>query len=230
LYNYTFQNLSIRIKKKNIELNSTIKIDSKGNYFFIIRFFKEKQELNPLLIDVNIIKDLTKDYLYNLTKLNKENSNRSRHTLKDQFLRIIHFIRGDNLHYTKNLLKLRIATINGFNLQIYAISSCYTNHDLSTLISSTLLEHISSALLNFHAYNVYFVILSRSNMIKILFDRIKVIVKVLRILLVIIPGIIQSIIEYNTNVFSKDLNLFFVITSFTIGFTIILPISIPKIV
>ena len=160
-------------------------------------------------------------YFQRITKLIEENFNISRFTLKDQFLRLIYFTRNrDNLHYKKNLRKFHVCTIKGFNLQIYAISSFYTNHDLSTLISSTLL--------NFHAYNVYFAIFSRSSRIKNLLNRIKFIIKVLRILFIIVPGIIQSVLEYKTNMFSNDLNLFFVITSFTIGFTIILPIVISR--
>ena len=209
LSNPYFQNLSINIKKKNIELNSKLKIDSNGIYLFTVRFFKEKQELDPLLIDVNIIRDFSKEYSYHLTKLMEENFNISRFTLKDQFLRLIFFTRNrDNLHYKKNLLKFRVCTIKGFNLQIHAISSSYTNHDLLTLISSKLLDHISSTLLNFHVYNVNFVFL-RARRLKYIFNRIKFIVKVLRILLVIVPGIIQSILEYKTNMFSNDLNLFY---------------------
>ena len=153
--------------------------------------------------------------------------NISRSILKDQLLRLIYFIRNrDDLNYTKNLF--HVCTIKGFNLQIYAISSSYTNHDLLSLISSTLLGHISSPLLDFHASNVYFAILSRFRSIKNFLNRIKFTIKVLRILFVIGPGIIYSVFEYKTNMFSNDITLFFVITSFTIGFTIILPIVIPR--
>lgn len=227
LSNHYIQNLSISIKKENIKLNSKIKIDFNGNYLFTIRFFKGKQEVDPLLIDVNIIRDLSKEYSFHLTKLIEDNLNKSRFTLKDQFLKLIFFIRNrDDLHYTKKLLKFCICTIKGFNLQIYAISSSDTNHDFLTLVSS--LDHISSTLVNFHSYNVYFVFLLRSSRIKYIFNRIKLIVKVLRILFVIVPGIIQSVLEYKTNMFSNDLNLFFIITSFTLGFTIILPIIISR--
>lgn len=165
--------------------------------------------------------------MYYLTKLIEENLNISRSSLKAQFLRLIYFIRNrDDLNYTKNLF--HVCTIKGFNLQIYAISSSYTNHDLLSLISSTLLGHISSPLLDFHASNVYFAILSRFRSIKNFLNRIKFTIKVLRILFVIGPGIIYSVFEYKTNMFSNDITLFFVITSFTIGFTIILPIVIPR--
>jgi len=230
LSNHYFQNLSITIKKKNIELISKIKIDSNGNYLFTISFFNEKEEVDPLLIDINIIRDFSKEYSYHLTKLIQENLNISRFTLKDLFLKLIYYIRNrDDLYYTKKLLKFCVCTIKGFNLQIYAISSSDTNHNLSTLVSSTLLDHISSTtLLKFHAYNVYFVFLLRSTKIKYIFNRIKFLVKVLRIFLVIVPGIIQSILEYKTNMFTNDFNLFLIITSFTIGSTIILPIVIPR--
>ena len=94
LSNHHLQNLSINIKKENIELNSEIKIDSNGNYLFTMRFFNEKQELDPLLIDVNIIRDFSKEYSCHLTKLIEENSNISRSTLKAKFLRLIYFIKN----------------------------------------------------------------------------------------------------------------------------------------
>ena len=179
LSNRYIQNLSINIKKKNIELNSKLKIDFNGNYLFTIIFFNEKQEVDPLLIDVNIIRDFSKEYSFHLTKLIEENLNISRCTLKDQVLRLIYYIINRNdLQYTKKLLKFWVSTIKGFNLQIYAISLSNINHELLTLISSTLVDEISYSLLNFHAYNVYFVLFLRTSSIKFIFNSIKFIVKV----------------------------------------------------